>query len=305
MPVRELRRIGPAAQDSLFDRIKARTLHQTTHRPYVDALEHEHPTLIVEDGPNALAAEWHGGAKLIYGFEHERAFVERFPRMFEKLLPRIRKELRADTVRFRLTYAPARPLIEPVLKQHAFTPTRDWMEFALVRNAKPPSAAPRAAPRGVRFRDATLDDVPDLIRIDRESFPDTPIPSDAMLARLRDEESAIVAMAGKEVAGFCMFNTPEEGAGWISVLAVGEKHRGKGIGAALTVRAAKRLFAEGAREVGLTTDDDNGDAIRLYVRLGFRQTHAGRDYSRPTDPRVIADMKRAKEGTFIRFGGWR
>jgi ribosomal-protein-alanine N-acetyltransferase len=301
MPVRELRRIGPAAIDSLFDRMKAQTLHQTTHRPYVDALEREHPELIIEDGPNVLAAEWHGGAKLIYGFEHERAFVERFPRMFEKLLPRIRRELRAESVRFRLTYAPARPLLEPLLKQLWFRPTRDWMEFTLTRTTK--LTAP--ALRGVRFRDATLDDMTELVRIDRESFPDTPIPADAMLVRLRDEESAIVAMAGKLVAGFCMFYEPEPGAGWISVLAVGEAHRGRGIGAALTVRAAKRLFAAGAREVGLTTDDDNGDAIRLYVRLGFRQTHAGRDYSRPTNPRVIADLKRAGEGTFIRFGGWR
>jgi hypothetical protein len=43
----------------------------------------------------------------------------------------------------------------------------------------------------------------------------------------------------------------------------------------------------------------------LYVRLGFKQTLAGRDYSRPTDPREIKAMKIAGEGTLIRFGGWR
>jgi ribosomal protein S18 acetylase RimI-like enzyme len=301
MPVRELRRINPAVHESLFDRIKSKTLHQATQRPYVDALERSHPELIVEDGGNLLAAEATGGAKLIYGFEHERAFVERFPRMFEKLLPKIRRAFNADNVRFRLSYAPARPLIEPVLKQHSFAPTRDWMEFSLARSTK----LAAASPRGVRFRDATLDDLPELVRVDRESFPATPIPSEVMQARLKDEESAIVALAGKQVAGFCMYYAPEPGAGWISVLAVSEQYRGRGIGAALTVRAAKRLFAAGARDVGLTTDDGNGDAIRLYVRLGFRQTRAGRDYSRPTDPRVIADLKRAGEGTFIRFGGWR
>jgi ribosomal protein S18 acetylase RimI-like enzyme len=192
-------------------------------------------------------------------------------------------------------------LIEPVLKQHWFRPTRDWMEFSLAKSTKLPAAP---APRGVRLRDATRDDAPELSHIDREAFPDTPIPLDALRARF-DDESAIVAVSGNEIAGFCMYYMPDESQGWISVLAVGDGHRGRGIGAALTVRAAKRLFAQGARTVGLTTDDDNGDAIRLYVRLGFRQTHAGRDYSRPTDPRAIAEMKRAGEGTFIRFGGWR
>jgi hypothetical protein len=39
--------------------------------------------------------------------------------------------------------------------------------------------------------------------------------------------------------------------------------------------------------------------------VGFRQTHAGRDYRRPTDPREIKAMQVAGEGTLIRFGGWR
>jgi [ribosomal protein S18]-alanine N-acetyltransferase len=302
MPVRELRRLDSVVNDSLFDQIEAMTLHQLTARTFVDALERDQPELIIRDGKNMLAAEWHGGAKLIYGFEHERAFVDRFPRMFEKLLPKVRRVLHADSLRFRLSYAPARPLIEPLLKQLWFRPSRDWMEFSLARSAKLPAAP---APRGVRFRDGVIDDVPELIRIDRQAFPDTPIPTEAMRARLQDGESAIIAMAGKDVAGFCIFDMPDEGEGWISVLAISEEHRGRGIGAALTVRAAKRLFAGGARTVGLTTDDDNSAAIRLYVRLGFRQTRAGRDYSRPTDPRAIAEMKRAGEGTFIRFGGWR
>jgi hypothetical protein len=41
------------------------------------------------------------------------------------------------------------------------------------------------------------------------------------------------------------------------------------------------------------------------VRLGFKQTTAGRDYTRPTDPRAITRIKKTSEGTLIRFGGWR
>jgi ribosomal protein S18 acetylase RimI-like enzyme len=301
MTVRQLKRIGPAIGDSLFDQITSHTLHHADWRRYIDAIERDHPELIVENGENVLAAGGSSTATLSYGFENERIFADRFPAIFEKLLPRIRRVLRAERVRLRLTYAPARPMVEPVLRRLWFKPSRDWMEFSVARSTKL-AAAP--APRGVRFREATAHDVDVLLRIDRESFPDTPIPADVFGGRLK-EESVIVAERGGAIAGFCMYDAPEPGAGWISVLAVVKEHRGAGLGAALTVRAAKRLFAEGAQSVGLTTDDDNGAAIRLYVRLGFKQTRAGRDYTRPTDPREIKAMQTAEEGTLIRFGGWR
>ena len=300
MPVQKPRRIGPVAGESLFDRIKAHTLHSTVWRRYLDALEREHPDLIIEDGGNLLAAEGPGVARLCYGFDNERAFVERFPGMFEKLLPRVRRVLRADSVRLRLAYAPARPVVEPVLRKLWFQPSRDWIEFSLSRSTK--VAAP-PVPRGVRFRDGGVDDAEELLRIDREAFPDTPIPTGAFRVRLH-EESVIVAERRGEIAGFCLYSMYAD-AGWISVLAVGEEHRGEGLGAALTVRAAKRLFAEGAQVAGLTTDDANGAAIRLYVRLGFRQTHAGRDYVRPTDPRAVEKLQQENRGTLIKFGGWR
>jgi ribosomal protein S18 acetylase RimI-like enzyme len=128
-----------------------------------------------------------------------------------------------------------------------------------------------------------------------------------MRERLRAKRNeVVVAASGNRIVGFYLIEKPEEeGVGWISVIAVGASERGRGIGRALTVRAAKRLFAVGAREVGLSTDEDNATAIRLYVHLGFRQDRAGRDYARPTDPRRIEQMRAAGEGTLIRFGGWR
>jgi ribosomal protein S18 acetylase RimI-like enzyme len=301
MPVQKLRRIGPVIGESLYERIGAHTLHHVDWRRYLDDLEREHPDLIIEDGENLVAASGPGSSSLSYGFTSDRAFVDRFPVMFEKLLPRIRRTLGAESVRLRLTHAPARPLVEPVLKKLWFRPSRDWMEFELARSTKLP-AAPSS--RGVTYRDSVSKDVTDLLRIDRESFPDSPIPASVFASRL-EQDDVIVAERRGAIAGFCMYSMIEKGAGWISVLAVGEEHRGQGIGAALTIRAAKRLFADGARTVGLTTDSDNGEAIRLYVRLGFKQTRAGRDYRRPTDPREIKAMQQAGEGTLIRFGGWR
>jgi mycothiol synthase len=209
--------------------------------------------------------------------------------------------LRAQYLRFRLAHAPSRPFVEPVLKNLAFRPDRDWLEFSLSRSTKL-AAAP--VPRDVRFREAIADDLPELARIDREAFPDHPMPAELIERRL-DEEWTIVAERGGQIAGFCRHTMAAPDAGWISVLAVGAAHRGVGLGAALTTRGAKRLFAEGAREAGLTTDGDNAPAIALYRKLGFRQSASGRDYRRPTDPKAIQKFIQDRRGIHIKFGGWR
>lgn len=300
MAVKQLRRLGVSTGSGLLDQVRGRTFHWAPRwRAEVEAIESEHPRLVVRDGDNILSAVGGPVTRLIYGYESDRAFAARFPEMFETLLPRLRKQLNTEIVRFRLDYAPARPMVEPVLRRLSFEPQRDWLEFELAR-AKVTLAA---APRGIRFRDATADDLDALVRLDAEAFPNSAMDPRMMTAAL-DRETVIVAVRGADVAGVCMFDTPEPGEGWISNVAVGDAHRGLGLGAALLTRACKRLFADGAHRVALTTDDDNSTAIRLYVRLGFRQSGAGRDYSRLADPKAIERARRA-DGIVIRFGGWR
>jgi ribosomal-protein-alanine N-acetyltransferase len=301
MPVKPLRRIGAPVNDSLHDRLAAYVLNVTYWRSGSDVTEREHPDLIVERDGNILAVD-DGRQNLIYGFENPRAFVEHFPDMFEELLPRMREQVPSAHVRFRLTYSPARPVVEPVLRRLAFTPERDWLGFTLDRATKlPPATVP-----GTKFRAGTLADVNDIVRIDDEAFPDSPIALDEMRRRFSDDRyEFILATTGKDVAGFVLIERPEEGTGWISILAVADAHRGRGIGRALTVRGAKRLFTLGAHEAGLSTDSDNANAIRLYVGLGFRQDRAGRDYRRPVSDEAVEQLRREKQGTFIKFGGWR
>jgi ribosomal protein S18 acetylase RimI-like enzyme len=303
MPVRQLRRLGAPVEDSLFHRMAAQLLHSVDWEPRMDAFERAHADLIVRRGENTLAAMPRGAARLVYGFESERAFVDHFPSMLQQLLPRIKRTLRAGEVTFRLEYAPARPRVEPVLKNLSFRPRRDWLGMTLGRPSRLP--APPAV-RGARFRAGTLADFDDVLRIDRECFPDTPIPAEDLRARLKGGEyTLLVATVAGEAAGFCLSLTPMVGHGFISTLAVASAFRRRGIGAALTVRASRELFRDGAREVGLTTDADNAGAIALYVSLGFKQTRAGRDYERPVDPRAVERLRGASRGTLIRFGGWR
>jgi ribosomal protein S18 acetylase RimI-like enzyme len=302
MAIKTPKRIGAPAAQSLYDHMSAQVLSNVYWRSGMDGTLRDHPDLIVERDGNVLSVDAAGGAKLVYGFENPRAFVDLFPEMFEELLPKLRAPLGAETVRFRLTYSPARPMVEPVLKRFDFKQQRDWLGFNLDRSVKLPS--PVVA--GVKFRAATEADAADLVRVDNEAFPNTPIPLDNMRERLRAPRvEVIAAVSHKEIAGFVLIEAPEEGVGWISIVAVAEAHRGRGIGRALTVRGAKRIFALGGDSAGLSTDVDNATAIRLYVGLGFKQDRAGRDYSRPTDPNRIKQIRAEGEGTFVRFGGWR
>lgn len=301
MTVRQLRRIGAPIGNSLADEIDAHVVSGTYWRSDIEAAAEAHPELIMRDGDNVVFALPRPATPLVYGFESEHAFADRFPAMLDRLLPLVRKAYGADSVRLRWSYGPGRMLAEGVLKRLYFSPVRDWLEFTLERPAKLPGAP---AVKGVRFRDATDADVPAMVRIDAQAFPDTPIPVDAFRERMQ-EERAIAATVGGELSGFVTFSQPEPGRGYIGILGVGESHRERGIGEALTLRACRELFRDGATSVMLTTDQDNGPGLRLYTRLGFRQTAAGRDYRRPTDPKAIAKLKKSGEGTLIRFGGWR
>ena len=302
MALRQLRRLAPPARVSLYDEMAAHALHALYFRRDIERVEREHPELIVRDGANVLLAQPAGAAKLAYSYESDRAFTDLFPSMLDVLLPRARRALRADSVRFRLSHSPSRPLVEPVLKRLLFQPTRDWMEFELARASapKPPALS------GVRFRDASADDAEAVARIDRAAFPDTPMPIPAYRALIESgEEQALLALRRGEVVGFCSYARHDPGAGYIHTLAVAEAARREGIGEALTARVLKRLFAAGAGRVTLTTDDDNTPAIRLYLKLGFRQTRAGRDYERPADPKAVERLAKQSQGTLIKFGGWR
>lgn len=302
MPLRPLRRLDQPAGRALYDEMAAQALHALYFRRDIDRVEREHPELIVRRGPNVLLAQQAGAVKLAYSYESDRAFTELFPPMLEALLPELRRARGAETVRFRLSHSPSRPRVEPVLKRLLFRPKREWLQFEIAR-----AGAPKiAAQAGVRFRDGTPEDVPAIARIDRAAFPDTPKPEEALRAELLGGDRRVIVAASKgEVEGYCSFALPDPEYGYIHDLAVSEPRRREGMGSGLVMRALKRLFAEGAQEVGLTTDQTNGAAIRLYRELGFRQTEAGRDYERPVDDRAIERLAKQAQTTMIKFGDWR
>jgi [ribosomal protein S18]-alanine N-acetyltransferase len=282
--------------------MEAQALHSLYFRRDIARVEAEHPELILRRGENILLAQQAGAAKLAYSFESDRAFTELFPDMLDALLPRIRRALRAESVRFRLSHSPSRPLVEPVVKRLLFQPKREWLQFDIARGAAPK----HTAVTGIRFRAATPADIDAIGKIDVEAFPNQPMPHEAIRSELfESDRSVIVAVSKAGVVGYCSYALPDPRFGYIHYLAVAASGRQRGIGGALTSRALKALFAAGADDVALTTEQNNGPAIRLYRGLGFRQTKAGRDYERPADPRVIERLAKQAQTTMIKFGDWR
>jgi len=303
MPVTNPRRLDLPSARSLYDRLSADALSCTYSRRELDTLEGDHPDLVLQDGGNIIAAIDHGVAIVLpYAFKSDRAFADRFDPMFQKLLPRARKAYGAPTVRFRLAHGSSRPIVEPVLKRLSFTPRKAWFQFSLAKGATTPKIAPS---RGITYRDGSVNDLDDLLAIDRESFPTTPITRDGMRKLIEDDGLVLIAQQRGMPVGFALYDHDDPEMGYLRTLAVREGARGQGIGAGLTLRVAKTLFAEGASRLDLRTDDDNSTAIRLYTWLGFRHVGSGRDYERPADPKVIERLRKEGEGTFIKFGGWR
>jgi ribosomal protein S18 acetylase RimI-like enzyme len=100
--------------------------------------------------------------------------------------------------------------------------------------------------------------------------------------------SLLVARDGDSVLGtltLAVFRIPTGVRAWIEDVVVDESARGRGIGEALTMRAADIARDAGARSVELTSRPTREAANRLYRRLGFeeRETNVLRLTLEPVD----------------------
>ena len=258
MPVRQFRRLEAPTASSLHARLSREALSYAWSAAEVDAIP---PGLIIEREGNVLAAFGSAAqARLAYSFESDRDFIDAFPAMFEALLPKMRSLLGAETVRFRLALGSSRMAVEPVLKKLLFTPQRPWLAFSLDKKSARTSAA---APKGVTFREGDKRDIAEIVRIDREAFPDTPMPEAAYAHHLERGDRLLIAKAGGENAGFALYSYDGSAEG-LPQLARG----GGGV-----PRAGHRAVADAASgEVGVRT---GRGPSRTENRRGQRHGHKG------------------------------
>jgi len=131
-----------------------------------------------------------------------------------------------------------------------------------------PSRIPLAM---VVIRPAKLFDIPEIVRIERQSFREE-YPRGVFLVFLENNpDTFLVAEYSGKIIGYVMGYLRPDLEGHIMSIAVDPAYRGNGVGSALLEEVIERLIKKGARYIGLEVRVSNEGAIKLYERFGFRK----------------------------------
>ncbi|MEU1592093.1 GNAT family N-acetyltransferase [Streptomyces sp. NPDC005708] len=147
--------------------------------------------------------------------------------------------------------------------------------------------------RPLTMRGVTEDDLPELIRVDHEAFPDDPYPH-FVLRQLFDlhGDCLLVLDDGRSLHGYVLYVTTRDGyRSWVVSLGVTRDQRGRGLGRRLMLEVLRRLRADDVREVRLTVEPANAAAIMLYRSLGFSSDEGVRkDYFGAGEDRLVMTL---------------
>ncbi len=131
-------------------------------------------------------------------------------------------------------------------------------------------------PTGTRIRDYRPTDLPAVLAVDQCAFDGLWLYSRSVLgAALEQAASVTVLEANGVVAGYQLSTASALGA-HLARLAVHPDSQGKGYGRALVEDLLYEFGLRGFDRVSVNTQADNTASLRLYRRLGFRDT--GRTY---------------------------
>lgn len=150
-------------------------------------------------------------------------------------------------------------------------------------------------------RVASADDLPSLAEMARVSHRDTRFFKDAAFDSLKAENlyatwiakdvrenKVLVAESSVEkgrIIGYISTSLDDNKDGRISLLAVDQKERGRGVGRLLVHDAIDSLFSRGSTAVRVATQGANVSALRLYQNCGFRVTDVKVWFHRWFDPK--------------------
>ncbi|GHG92269.1 N-acetyltransferase [Streptomyces lanatus] len=144
--------------------------------------------------------------------------------------------------------------------------------------------------RPLTMRGVTDADLPELLRVDREVFPDDPYPYFVLRQHLDVHGDRVLVLDdGTCLHGYVLFVTTSDGyACWVLSLAVSADQRGRGLGKRLMLEVLRQLRRERVGEVRLTVEPTNAAAIMLYRTLGFApEGGVHRNYLGPGEDRLI------------------
>ncbi|MEU9054462.1 GNAT family N-acetyltransferase [Streptomyces sp. NPDC048384] len=144
--------------------------------------------------------------------------------------------------------------------------------------------------RPLTTRGVTEADLPELLRVDREVFPEEPYPYFVLRQHFDVHGDRILVLDdGDCLHGYVLFVTTSDGyVCWVLSLAVSADQRGRGLGKRLMLEVLRQLRRERVHEVRLTVEPANAAAIMLYRTLGFAaEGGVRRDYLGPGEDRLI------------------
>lgn len=150
------------------------------------------------------------------------------------------------------------------------------------------------ADRPLTTRGVVESDLPELLRVDREVFPDDPYPYFVLRQHFDVHGDRILVVDdGECLHGYVLFvNTSDGYVSWVLSLAVSPDQRGRGLGKRLMLEVLRQLRRERVREVRLTVEPTNAAAIMLYRSLGFSaEGGVRRDYLGPGEDRIVMTLR--------------
>ncbi|RLF88826.1 ribosomal-protein-alanine N-acetyltransferase [Thermococci archaeon] len=121
----------------------------------------------------------------------------------------------------------------------------------------------------VVIRRATMEDLEEVGRIERLSFPNPYPRSFLYQLYFSFPEGFLVAELEGRIVGYVITRMRSRTEGHVVAIAVDPEYRGRGIGKSLVLRAMKILREKGSRRVRLEVRVSNEVAISLYKSLGF------------------------------------
>jgi ribosomal protein S18 acetylase RimI-like enzyme len=147
------------------------------------------------------------------------------------------------------------------------------------------------------LRRAAPGDLAALVEVEREVFGTHAYDPAALrqFVELFPDLARVAVAADGSIAGYALGAVAfPERIGWILSVAVVARHRGCGIGAALTAALLAVFDEAGLPRVRLTVAPDNAPARRVYERLGFAVLADLPAYFGPGEPRVLMERGRPR-----------
>ncbi|MGW3362682.1 ribosomal protein S18-alanine N-acetyltransferase [Streptosporangium canum] len=130
------------------------------------------------------------------------------------------------------------------------------------------------------LRQMTFDDLPAVMKIERETFPRDAWSEGMLRAELDDQPRTrhyVVALVDDEIIGYAGLFAAGDQAD-VQTIAVAAGRRRAGVGAAMLSELLAEAVRRGARSVFLEVRADNPDAEAMYDRFGFERIGLRRRY---------------------------